>query len=258
MDIPQAIADFIAELERDLTMSFSKQYTADTIHLDGPAADNFALVIYLAHNRGRIPIDNRRIFHIDQDQILKNPHKILSRLCSLLGKGQVVYGRQTVVARVDKGVTIAFLEENHLQVAIPGKYRYGLFYKGELMSIAVFSGGRHMRDQAPDYRSFELVRFCHKAGYRVVGGLSKLLKAFIKDFQPHDIMTYVDRDWAQDSNLRTLGFEQREYTAPQHFWVVGQERYYIANSETLLKLKETYPAGYFSINNGSTKLVLKL
>lgn len=126
------------------------------------------------------------------------------------------------------------------------------------MSIAIFSGGRHMRDQAPDYRSFELVRFCHKAGYRVVGGLSKLLKAFIKDFKPHDIMTYVDRDWAQDSNLRTLGFEQRGHIAPQHFWVVGHQRHYITNPETLLKLREDYPAGYLSVNNGSTKLVLKL
>lgn len=257
MDIPQAILDFITELERDLAMSFSKKYTADAIFLEEPAA-NLALVIYLANNRGRIPMDNRRTFHIDQDQILKDPRKILSRLCSLLGEGYVVYGRQTVVARVDKGVAIAFLEENHLQIAVPGKYRYGLFYKGELMSIAIFSGGRHMRDQAPDYRSFELVRFCHKAGYRVVGGLSKLLKAFIKDFKPHDIMTYVDRDWAQDSNLRTLGFEQRGHIAPQHFWVVGHQRHYITNPETLLKLREDYPAGYLSVNNGSTKLVLKL
>src|SRR5690606_26961847 len=136
-------------------------------------------------------VTDTRPFHIDQDQILKNASKICFRLYALLGGGKVVYGRQTAAARLEQKAALAFLEEHHLQVALPGKYRYGLFHAGELVSVAVFSGGRRMRDKADGYRSFELLRFCHKSGYRVVGGLSKLLKAFITDFQPGDIMTYV-------------------------------------------------------------------
>ncbi|ULT28536.1 hypothetical protein KUH03_19615 [Sphingobacterium sp. E70] len=87
-----------------------------------------------------------------------------------------------------------FLVEHHLQTALPGKYRYGLYEQGELVSIAVFSGGRRMNDKNEEYRSFELLRFCNKSGYNVIGGLSKLITAFAKDFHPGDIMTYTDRD----------------------------------------------------------------
>lgn len=257
MDLPLAIENFIFELERGLDTSFSRQRLNGSVvlHTEIPC---FALVIYLAGNTGRIDVNDTRSFHIDQDQILKDSRKILSRLYSLLGKGRVIYGRQTVVARIDKRVALAFLEENHLQAAIPGKYRYGLFHKGELVSIAIFSGGRKMREHAANYRSFELIRFCHKAGYRVVGGLSKLLKSFINNFHPNDIMTYVDRDWAQDSNLQTLGFQKQGCISPQSFWIVHKERYLVEHAEQLSELKEIYPMGYLSHNNGSTKLVLKL
>lgn len=257
MDVPLAIADFIFKLEEGLDTSFSRQCLngAVILHTGTPY---FALVIYLAGNTGRIDIGDIRTFHIDQDQILKDSRKILSRLFSLLGRGQVIYGRQTIVARIDKRIALAFLEENHLQAAISGKYRYGLFHEGELLSVAIFSGGRRMREQASNYRSFELLRFCHKAGYRVVGGLSKLLKSFTADFHPNDIMTYVDQDWAQVSNLHTLGFQEQGHTSPQAFWIVGKERYYIENAEQLSQLKQTYPMGHLSYNKGSTKLVLKL
>lgn len=257
MDIPLAIENFIFELEKGLSTSFSRQHLNRTVilHAETPP---FVLVIYLAENTGRINTGDIRTFHIDQDQILKDPHKILARLHALLGKGQVVYARQTVVARIDKRVALAFLEENHLQISVPGKYRYGLFHEGELVSAAIFSGGRRMRERASNYRSFELIRFCHKTGYRVIGGLSKLLKSFIEDFNPNDIMTYVDRDWAQVSNLHTLGFREKGHTAPQVFWIVDRERYYIEGAEQLLELKQTYPMGYLSHNNGSTKLVLPL
>lgn len=257
MVIPLAIENFISTLQKDLGIFFSREDLDGVIVLQALRPD-IALVIYFEENAVRVNTGDQRTFHIDQDQILRDPYKIRARIYSLLGRGQVIHGRQTVVARIDKGIALAFLAENHLQVAIPGKYRYGLFDEGELVSVAIFSGGRRMREQASNYRSFELIRFCHKAGYRVVGGLSKLLKAFIKDFHPNDIMTYVDRDWAQVSNLRTLGFEEQGCTSPQAFWIVDKERHHIRGVEHLVQLQQTYPTGYISHNSGSTKLILRL
>lgn len=257
MNVPLLIEHFILSLEKGLGIVFARQYQDKTIVLHTETL-HFAIIIYLAQHPGRINSDDIRTFHIDQDQIQKDSRKVLSRLFSLLGKGSVVYARQTVAARIEKRIALAFLEEHHLQVAIPGKYRYGLYHQGELVSIAVFSGGRRMHDKRENYRSFELLRFCHKGGYRIVGGLSKLLKAFVIDFHPNDIMTYVDRDWAQDSNLRTLGFQEQGRIAPQTFWIVGKQRHYIENTDHLTRLKQTYRAGYLSHNHGSTKLVLSL
>ena len=191
------------------------------------------------------------VIHIDHDQVQSAPYKIINRLKGQHGQGQRIYARTTVVARVDKRVALAFQEEYHLQGALPGKYRYGLFHKGELVSVAIFSGARIMRQLGPDFRSFELIRFCHKRDMLVVGGLSKLLNAFIKEFKPQDIMTYADRDWCQDaSSLETLGFEVVDTTVPQRFAIINGQRF--------LHVTQEQSVDYYIENKGSLKLKLVL
>lgn len=213
--------------------------------------ENAVLILYLP-NTFRMETDQSNLhIHIDYDQIMSAESKIINRLRGLLGLGIRIYGRTTVVARIDKRIALEFQEEHHLQGSLPGKYRYGLFYKGELVSLAVFGGARLMRQEGPDHRSFELLRFCHKADILVVGGLSKLIKAFVKDFNPQDIMTYVDRDWAQDgSSLLTIGFNVINKLPPQRFGIVDGLRIY--------PIPEGLTVNYFVENKGSLKLKLLL
>lgn len=248
---------FITTVERLLGVIFEKKIEEKHIVLHAYGLD-LSLVIYLPDAGARLPQALTRTIHIDYDQLLADFDKLCARLASLHGNGQVIYARKTVAARIDKRVTVSFLEEHHLQSATPGKYRYGLFHDGELVSIAVFSGGRRMRDQREGYRSFELIRFCHKSNFRVVGGLSKLLKAFIVDFQPADIMTYVDRDWSQDSNLSALGFKKVGTLAPQCYQVMNGRRQHISDPKYIETVSRNPSEGYFICNSGSTKLLLIL
>lgn len=186
--------------------------------------------------------------HIDIDLIIHQAQKVLYRLRGLHGVGSRIYARKTIVARLDKRVTIDFLKEYHLQSPLPGKYRYGLYDQGELVSVAVFSGGRIMKDIAEDYRSFELVRFCHKADTLVVGGISKLIKAFAADFYPQDIMTYADKDWCTDSSLECIGFEKIGEIGPIKHAI-------IAGNRITTKL-DLAAVDYFVENLGSIKLKL--
>lgn len=248
---------FITTVEKLLGTTFTKHFEKSTITLHAPELD-LSVIIYLPGAGGRLPNAPNRTIHIDYDQIVSDAGKLSARLASLYGKGQVVYARKTVVARIDKRVSIHFLQEHHLQMAIPGKYRYGLFQDGELLSVAIFSGGRRMRDQHDGYRSFELIRFCHKSNFRVVGGLSKLLTSFIKDFQPNDIMTYVDRDWSQDSNLATLGFKEVGKIPPQCYLIVHGLRQNSSTTAPADILPQDVNESYSVCNSGSTKLVLQL
>lgn len=193
---------------------------------------------------------------ISLGQLEQEDSKIQHRLKVLAGKAKKLHARSTVVARLDKNQSMSFLEEHHLQVPLPGKYRYGLFYEGELVSLAVFSGGRRMKDKPEDYRSFELLRFCHKSDQLIIGGLSKLIQAFIKDFHPGDIMTYVDKDWSQDSSLKTIGFQEMGSREGARFWIAEQQQHLIESEEQLLEMAENHPNGYLSQNSGSIKLVL--
>lgn len=237
------IYDFIADLEQYVVVIGVKEqeglYIVET--------DKLFVFIYLPDIIRLERDQSKPVIHLDIDLIIQSKAKIINRICGLHGKGSRIYARQTVVARIDKKITMSFQEEHHLQIAMPGKYRYGLYYQGELVSIAVFSGGRLMRNEGEGYRSFELIRFCHKGNVLVVGGLSKLIKAFVKDFNPQDIMTYADLDWTNDSSLTTIGFNIVGRLEPQVYYIEDGVRtkelcsaasnYYIVNNRGSLKLK---------------------
>lgn len=206
-------------------------------------------------------IDNdksKRSIFINKTQLVNEYEKILNRIKVVIGKGKREYARNSVVARIDKKVAMEFLKDHHLNVAFPGKYRYGLFMNGELMSVAIFSGGRRIKDKPEGYRSFELIRFCHKSDYLIVGGISKLIKSFIKDFKPGDIMTYADALWTQESSLEIIGFKEESFLEPQLFWITKDLQIPI-NEESEIEInRNLYPSGYLNRNRGSIKMRLTL
>ncbi|WP_159637228.1 hypothetical protein [Sphingobacterium composti Ten et al. 2007 non Yoo et al. 2007] len=242
----EVVEKLIQDLERDeLLLDYVLSETV--IRVD---TTEILLLIYLP-NSVRIEDElHKKTVHLDIDILNNSYKKVLQRLRGLFGKGERLYARHTVVARVDKQVVSEFLDEYHLNMPLKGKYRYGLFHDGELVSVAVFSGGRIMREIHEEFRSFELLRFCHKADYLVIGGISKLLKAFIKDFKPNDIMTYSDRDWSQGVSLQKIGFVSEGTTEPNHFYIKNGKRL------TYLDNKEKYD--YIVTNRGSFKMKLYL
>lgn len=222
-------------------------FSKTVIRLD---TSKFLLLIYLPNTKRIEDELDKKTIHLDIDLLHNSYEKVLQRVRGLLGKGRRLYARETVVARIDKRVALDFLQEYHLNIPMKGKYRYGLFYQGELVSLAVFGGGRIMRQISADYRSFELIRFCHKADYLVIGGISKLIKSFSKDFNPNDIMTYSDRDWSQGLSLQKIGFVCEGTTESIQYYIKDGERL------TFLDNKEKYD--YSVKNRGSFKMKLYL
>jgi len=220
-------------------------------------APELGFKILMDEGQAKDPIldQGKKTVYLNVHQFVAQQDKVINRLKVMAGMAKKIYARDTVLARVDKKVSLEFQEEHHLQIPLPGKYRYGLFHQGELVSLAVFSGGRKMLDKPSDYRSFELLRFCHKADFLVLGGISKLLKGFIADFKPGDIMTYCDKDWSQDSSLAVIGFRKIAEKPAQQFWISGGKQFPIDDLEKLEQFKLAYPDGYLFSNSGSIKLV---
>jgi hypothetical protein len=142
-----------------------------------------------------------------------------SRIAVLLGNFKRYHARQTTVKSIANPVLKQFLQQHHLQVAINGRYKYGLFLNGELLAVASFSAVCPINRSGKIYRSYELLRFANQAGCVVAGGLSKLLAHFVQQQQPDDIMTYADCDWGTGQSYRQLGFTQVGVLAPQPFLV---------------------------------------
>jgi len=257
MDIfPQSISEFINGLKNRLNCSITiKEINSQTFAIE-ILGSNFLILFYLPGASRIKKIEgqeyNKLLIHIDEDVWLSKPELLLNRIKVLIGKGERIYARQCITARIDKQTALSFQKEHHLQAELPGKYRYGLFFQGELVAVIIFSGGRSMR-HSENYRSFECLRFCSKQRLIVIGGFSKLLKTFILDFKPNDIMTYVDADWSDGSKFEKLGFIRIKVTDPQVFLVnkENNERKVIQNSEG-----QYNDSSYYKVaNSGSIKMI---
>ena len=161
---------------------------------------------------------NIQLIIIFEHQWLEKEAIIQSRINAFFGKFNRIHGRKTRVVRIDKQIAHKFLNQNHLQGYVTSKLKYGLYCQDELVAVATFSAGRKMNDRQEEFRSFELIRFANKLNYRVIGGLTKLINAFVKLHHAGNIMTYVDAAWSTGENFEKLGFENKGYLAPNEIF----------------------------------------
>ena len=88
-----------------------------------------------------------------------------------------------------------------------------------------FGYTRQQRKYNKDYNNtYELLRFCNKLNTNVIGGASKLLKHFIDDIKPNEIITYADKRWSIGNLYETLGFVHTHDSRPNYFYTFGQKR----------------------------------
>lgn len=170
-----------------------------------------------------------QLIHLHED-VWHSKHAIVtSRLLMRLGHCHRIFARKTVAKRINAATALPFLHDHHLWDGIKSKYYYGLFLKTtttvvaddnnstrqlieaqqeeELVAVASFSSRRKIVRNHRTHRSHELIRYCAQCDGAVVGGITKLVKAFIRDHNPDDIVTVVDRDWGPGDGWHSLGFE---------------------------------------------------
>ena len=133
-----------------------------------------------------------------------------------------------------------FLQQHHSYSNAKCRYRYALEYEGEIVAVATFSEGRPMvrrigsmlqnvpkEDQENAdiliFDSYEWIRYASLPGVRVVGGMGRLLNAFIEERYtriepgtPLEVMTYSDSEWGSGDVYEKLGF--RKVAVRENSW----------------------------------------
>lgn len=192
-----------------------------------------------------------------------------SRLLSMFGKTTRVHARVCTVEAITKPQLLDFLDQHHLHPPIPSKTKLALMHEGRIMAVASFSKPCPYERDGRTWKSVELIRFCNASGTTVVGGMSKLIKHYIRTFEPEDIMSYADTEWSSGASYRRLSFKEIGATDAQEFWVEPQtlRRFYTFQHADLLQaadLREFSPEvllrqGWTRIyNRGSLKFVLEV
>lgn len=131
------------------------------------------------------------------------------------------------MCRIAKPVAAQFLDANHRYGNADCRYCYGMFTlrrtgaweaclePGTLVAVSQFSSARRMRDGS---RSCEWVRYASLSGYRVQGGMGKMLDFFIGDVHPDDIMTYADPASSDGGEVyKKLGFKSEGIVSKPNF-----------------------------------------
>ena len=263
------IKNYILELNPNLNIAKSKC-------LDGKEIDIYIqeLNLGIEYNGsayhasvGNIYEDKKPSYHRDKFMLAKdkgihlvsifdfdwetNQDKIKSYIRDLILGTTVIYARDCELKSIGELEAKAFTEKYHLQgCAKLQKINYGLYYNGELISVMGFGVPRYKKD------GFELHRYCVKSGITVVGGASRLLKAFEKEYSPKELLSYSNNDYFTGYIYDKLGFDNDGQTNVDYFWATNTG--YFKRSECQPKtLKNKYSELYQEAinNNASSKEV---
>lgn len=162
------------------------------------------------------------LFHIFGYEWTHKKEIIISMLRNLIGcNSQVIYARKCEVRQLASTEAFEFLQANHRQGGVHSKYRYGLYYNGDLVSVMTFGKMRNTLGLGSEDLSdcWELVRYCNKLNTTVVGGASRLFKHFVADHQPVRVRSFSDRAHTKGGLYRTLGFTEVARNPESYVWV---------------------------------------
>ena len=184
-----------------------------------------------AGTSGIINIDGTYPLIITEDRWHSQKEMTRARLLAHLEVFRQAYARNCEVRRIDKATAQEFLDANHSYGYAACKYRYGMFLKrqtghlaegfpvqpGMLIAVATFSNARKWTKGDKEIRSYEWTRYASLPDLRISGGMGKMLKAFIEDVRPDDIMSYADLEWSEGDVYKTLGFKHEGTKDPVLF-----------------------------------------
>ena len=133
-----------------------------------------------------------------------------------------IYAKYCDIKEIDSYNKNEFLNNNHIQGKDKSKIKLGAFYKNKLISVMTFSNlSKSKGFKTTDKSYYELSRFTSDINYICVGTAGKLLKYFIKNYNPKKIISYADKRWSINANnnlYNKLNFKYIGDTPPNYWY----------------------------------------
>jgi hypothetical protein len=174
---------------------------------------------------------------------------------SLLGLTQKIHGRKCTVVEIGSKEAQQFYRNNHLMgPGIVSPINVGLFYMGELVGCSSYR---------KVFKNFELYRAAYLSGFRVMGGLSKMIAHLIKNNTiPDKVVSYVDLDKFDGASYFKAGFVPVRESVSMSYGHKGKrysrhgfKKENLVGEGTEKQIMES--RGYFQcFNSGTLKVVL--
>jgi len=167
---------------------------------------------------------------------------VKSLILNKIGKtSNRIFARKCDIREVSYKESRTFLYNNHLQGDCKSSIRIGIYNNDDIVSLMTFSklrlpiSGKNGRDNKDIY---ELTRFCSILDTVVVGGASKVMRYFLKNYHPIRIETYSDNFISSGDLYNKLGFKYSHTSNPGYWYVIDGIRSHRFNwrKQKLVKL----------------------
>lgn len=162
------------------------------------------------------------LIHIFEDEWFNTKKIVKSKLDHIIGisSNQKIYARKCSIREIDSSTKNNFLNEHHIQGGDLSNIKFGLYYNNELLAVMTFNNKRAF-NKTNDHNNmiYELTRYATHQNYHVVGGASKIIKKFIREYNVKSIISFADRRWTlnENNNLYTkLGFKLVKVLSPDY------------------------------------------
>lgn len=165
-----------------------------------------------------------RLVHIFEDEWIEHRDIVEDKLRAIFNcPMKRYYARKLELRRVGVKEARTFFDANHIQGWDRASVTIGLYDGETLIAAQSFL-------QKGDGK-WDLVRYATLLGTCVIGGFTKCLKWFEREYTPHQVRTFADRRWCSpfgDVYKRT-GFTLDGVTRPSYWYVKGRKRYHKSN-----------------------------
>lgn len=164
-------------------------------------------------NKGFYPIfvfEDEWLFKKDiVKSIIKNKLGIIDRK---------IYARKCIVTELNNSEIREFYETNHIQGFVSSQINLALLYNNEIVSVLSLGKPRFAKEY-----DYEITRFSNLLNTSVIGGFSKLLKYFTRNYTFNKIITYSDKRFFSGDIYLNNGFKQLEDTSPSYYYFNKRE-----------------------------------
>lgn len=161
-----------------------------------------------------------RLLTIFEDEWLYKKDAVKRTLMSAVGALPTIYARDTELVVVSNESASLFYDDHHLIGArARSSVNLALAYRGTLVACMSFDTLRSVRGHS-NARHMELVRYA--SSLTVVGGASKLFKAFLGLDMADVITSYSDNRLFNGAMYEKLGFRMVHEVRPDYWYTTGR------------------------------------
>lgn len=186
-------------------------------------SDEYKEKNYHYYKRNHFKKDGIKIINIWEDDWDLKKEIVKSQILNFLGKSNKIPARKCKIKKIDDVQIVKdFMNKNHIQGFVKSNIYLSLLFEDEIvcmMSFDEFEGRKKMKKG-----EWNLNRFCNKMGISVVGGASKILSHFEKNYHPERVISYSDCNWSNGDLYKKLGFVLVNELKPDYKYVVDGVR----------------------------------